>query len=147
MTITEHSSIHAVLDGVNEVDPSELEVYARNGIKAAIVLCHGAALRGGWWTNLDTNEPLERNVAEMLCLVHSEVSEALEGYRKNLMDDKLPKRTMLEVELADTIIRIFDVAGGLKLDLSGALIEKLKYNAKRADHKPENRRLDNGKKI
>ena len=109
----------------------------------------------GWWTNLETGEDLtsklgekpKRNVPEMLCLVHSEVSEAMEGYRKNLMDDKLPHRSMLEVELADAVIRILDMCGGLGLDLQGAIYEKLAYNAQRADHKVENRLKENGKKF
>lgn len=128
-------------------DDKQDQKDALYGIECAISLCHGASLRGGWWTDLKTNEPLERNVAEMLCLIHSEISEALEGHRKNLMDDKLPNRTMLEVELADTVIRIFDMAGGLNLDVGGALIEKLKYNATREDHKIEARKLAGGKKI
>lgn len=86
-----------------------------------------------------------RNKAELLCLVHSEISEAMEGARKNLPDDKLPHRAMFEVELADTMIRIFDIAGAYGLDLDGAISEKLAYNAKRADHKPENRVQANGK--
>jgi NTP pyrophosphatase (non-canonical NTP hydrolase) len=117
------------------------------GVESLVSLCHGAAVRGGWWHDLHTNEPLQRNVAEMLCLIHSEVSEALEGHRKNLMDDKLPHRSMLEVELADTVIRIADLCGGLKLDLAGAILEKLEYNAKREDHKIENRKKEGGKKI
>lgn len=88
----------------------------------------------------------DRNVGEMLALVHSEISEALEGHRKNLMDDKLPHRKMFEVELADAIIRIFDIAGGLGLDLGGAYVEKMKYNAIRKDHKIEDRMGENGKK-
>jgi len=83
--------------------------------------------------------------AELLCLVHSEISEAMEGARKRLQDDHLPGRCMLEVELADAVIRIFDMAGGLGLDLPGAIAEKLAYNAKRADHKPDSRRADGGK--
>jgi NTP pyrophosphatase (non-canonical NTP hydrolase) len=88
-----------------------------------------------------------RNIGELLCLVHSEVSEAMEGARKNLMDDKLPHRKMLEVELADTLIRIFDIAGSQGLDLGGAIAEKRNYNATRKDHKIENRLQDKGKKF
>ena len=132
---------------MDEKNPSEMEAYARNGVKALVVLCHGASVRGGWWHDLHTGEPLQRNVPEMLALIHSEVSEGLEGYRKNLMDDKLPNRSMLEVEMADTVIRIADLCGGLGLDLAGAIIEKLAYNAKREDHKPENRLKEGGKRI
>lgn len=61
--------------------------------------------------------------------MHSELSEAMEGERKGLMDDKLPHRRMAEVELADTLIRIFDYAGGFGYDLQGAYEEKMAYNA------------------
>ena len=84
-------------------------------------------------------------VVQKLCLTHSEVSEAMEGHRKGLMDDKLPHRSMLEVELADAVIRISDLAGALNLDLGGAITEKLEYNRNRADHKIENRLKDGGK--
>jgi len=99
-----------------------------------------------WWVNIDTGELIERNIGEMLCLVHSEISEALEGHRKDLMDDKLPHRKMLEVELADAVIRIFDIAAGLNLDLGGAFDEKMEYNAKREDHRLEHRKSEHGKK-
>lgn len=110
---------------------------------------HGRNVAAGWWNDLKTGEDLHnsRNVGELLALVHSEVSEALEGYRKNLMDDHLPHRKMFEVELADVFIRIFDIAGAFNLDLGGALKEKLEYNQHRADHKPENRAKDIGKKF
>ncbi|WP_218929767.1 hypothetical protein [Aquabacterium olei] len=117
--------------------------------------CHGLAYACGWWHDLGSGadltstpgEPAKRNVAELLCLVHSEVSEAMEGHRKGLADDKLPHRSMLEVELADAVIRIFDMAGGLGLDVAGAIAEKLEFNATRADHQPDNRRADGGKKF
>jgi NTP pyrophosphatase (non-canonical NTP hydrolase) len=110
-------------------------------------VCHGVASECGWWTDPKTGESLKgkRNVGEMLCLVHSEISEAMEGHRKNLMDDKLPHRPMIEVELADAMIRILDLAGGLDLDLAGALTEKLAFNTQRPDHKPENRLKEGGK--
>jgi hypothetical protein len=108
-------------------------------------LCHAAA--ANWWIDLKTGEDqrMANNVPEKLMLIVSEVSEAMEGHRKNLMDDKLPHRPMVEVELADAVIRIFDLAGAKGYDVAGAIVEKLAYNAQRADHKPENRLAEGGK--
>lgn len=106
---------------------------------------HAANLK--WWYDIRTGERIERNKGELLALIHSEVSECLEGVRKNLMDDKLPHRTMEEVELADTLIRIFDYAGGFGLDLEGAYLEKMAFNAQRTDHTHEHRLSGNGKKF
>jgi hypothetical protein len=118
---------------------------------AAIIntLCTGVhEANRKWWTNLETGEyPIERNIGELLCLVHSEISEAMEGARKNLMDDKIPTRPMLEVELADAVIRIFDIAAGFGLDLGGAYVEKNAFNAVRADHTLEARKAEGGKKF
>lgn len=80
-------------------------------------------------------------------LTVSELSEAMEGLRKSLMDDKLPHRPMMEVELADAVIRIGDLAGAMGFDLVGAILEKLEYNRTRADHKLENRAAEGGKKF
>lgn len=111
-----------------------------NGLAAEV---HAANTK--WWVDLKTGAPLDRNVGEMLCLVHSEISEAMEGHRKNLKDDKLPHRPMIEVELADALIRILDIAAGLKLDLGGAYVEKMAFNAVRADHQREARLAPGGK--
>lgn len=63
------------------------------------------------------------------------------------MDDHLPDKKMIEVELADAIIRILDTAHAEGLDIGGAMQAKFAYNQHRADHKIENRRAANEKKI
>ncbi len=70
---------------------------------------HGDMVSVGWWDN--TNQCL----LEKLQMVSTEIAEATEGERKNLMDDKLPHRKMGEVELADTLIRVLDLGGKLGL--------------------------------
>lgn len=77
--------------------------------------CHTANAK--WWVNIDTGEPLNRNKKELLMLIISELAEAMEGERKNLMDDKLPHRKMAEVEMADAFIRICDFSAGFKVQL------------------------------
>jgi len=116
----------------------------RTAINMLAEQVHG--LNRQWWLDLDTGKPLDRNKGEMLMLIVSEIAEAMEADRKDLNDDKLPHRDGLTVELADAVIRILDMCGGFNLDLGGALVEKLEYNAKRADHKVENRRKSGGKK-
>ena len=98
-----------------------------------------------WWRDPATHEPIKRNVGELLMLTVSELAEAMEGHRKNLMDDKLPNRLMLEVELADAVIRIMDMADGLGLDLAGAWRDKLEFNMKREDHTDAARLAPGGK--
>ena len=100
-----------------------------------------------WWRDPQTGLPIQRNKGELLALIHSEISEALEGERKNLMDDKLPHRKMAEVELADALIRILDYCGGFGYDLQGAFEEKMKYNKTRSDHQHDVRKLQGGKKF
>jgi NTP pyrophosphatase (non-canonical NTP hydrolase) len=108
------------------------------------VECHGANER--WWRDLVTGERLQRNKGELMMLMVSELAEAMEGARKGLMDDNLPHRTMEEVELVDCLIRIFDYAGALGLDLEGAYREKMRYNSTRHDHSREGRLAEGGKK-
>lgn len=106
-----------------------------NGLAA---FCHASSVIPGWWDN-------PRNPGELIALMHSELSEALEGIRKDAQDDHLPEFKSVEVELADALIRIFDYAGAANLRLGEAFVAKLAYNAQRADHKRENRAKVGGK--
>ncbi len=125
-----------------------LETYDINiaeNINELSNLCYGLSRDSGWWDGLNRNDPYV--ISTKLNLIHSEVSEATEGFREGLKDEHLPERDMSEVELADTLIRVFDLAGAQGMDLGGALVEKLKYNQDRPDHKPENRAKEGGKVI
>lgn len=78
-------------------------------LNAAATRVHIANKR--WWQDLNTGAPIKRDFNELMMLVVSELAESMEGHRKNLMDDKLPHRAMAEVELADALIRLLDMAG------------------------------------
>lgn len=65
----------------------------------------------GWWD--DPN----RCIYQTLQLISTEIAEATEGARKDLMDDHLPHRKMEEVELADVNIRLLDFAGRMNLSV------------------------------
>lgn len=137
---------------------ADLDAVAMAG-SVLVTQCHGAAAAAGWWGDFIESFAIHVDVAEVrhgtrmgkamvaqkLMLIVSEVAEAMEGHRKGLKDDKLPHRDMLEVELADAVIRIADLAGAMGLDLGGAIAEKMAFNAVRPDHKPEARAAAGGK--
>lgn len=133
---------------VTEV-PRDVRDLIRDGVSALVHHSHSQSFNAGWWHDQDKNSLIGDRfvIGTKLMLTVSELSEAMEGFRKNLMDDKLPSRSMVEVELADAMIRIADLAGSLKLDLAGAILEKMAFNAIRPDHKVENRAKADGKKF
>lgn len=130
------------------IPQEDAEAIAR-GINLLTQYAHDASAAAGWWRDPHTGEPLDprEQFGTKVALIHSEVSEALEGERKGLADDKLPHRPMAEVEFGDTFIRIGDLAGAMGYDIGWAVVEKMDFNAVRADHKLENRAAAGGKRF
>jgi len=108
---------------------------------------HAANIK--WWQDVDTGLPIKRNKGELIALQHSELSESLEGERKNLMDDKLPQYPMAVVEQVDAMIRILDYLAGFhpEWNVQEVFDAKMAYNAQREDHKHEARRIAGGKQF
>lgn len=83
---------------------------------------HQLVVEKGWWKE-------ERNNGEMIALIHADLAEALEAMRKeNPPDSKVPEFSSVEVELADMIIRILDMAANRKWRVAEALVEKHRFN-------------------
>lgn len=110
-----------------DTDPTDAELMLANSVNERAQAAYLNSAAHGFWDEGAAN----RNKGEMLALIHSEVSEALEGLRKGLMDDHLPDRPMVECELADVVIRCLDMAGGFGWDLGGAIVAKMRFNAGR----------------
>jgi NTP pyrophosphatase (non-canonical NTP hydrolase) len=116
--------------------------------------CHRRAKSKGWWSD----DLAQRNFGEMVALMHSELSEALEAYRENdncqeiryeyktsnagtqvlyvsefVYDDhvELGKPVGIASEFADVLIRIFDTCAALSIPLPDALLQKHAYNGTR----------------
>lgn len=82
----------------------------------------------GWWDGA-------RSAPELLCLVHSEVSEALEDYRNNKIEtyeDDNGKPCGFNSELADIIIRVLDMSAHYGIDIQGEVERKMKFNETRS---------------
>ena len=98
---------------------------------------HAWARRKGWWDD-EILSGQRRNDAELIALMHSELSEALEALRAKdgfpnrehlgAASDKIPEFLGIEEEYADAIIRIMDHAHARGLDIAEALVAKMFYN-------------------
>ena len=86
---------------------------------------HRTAVEHGWWDQ-------ERSIGEVLMLAVTELAEAMEAHRDgNPASEKIDGFSRVEEELADTIIRVLDFAGGMGYDIGGALRAKMAYNETR----------------
>ena len=79
---------------------------------------HQTAVEHGWWET-------DRNFLELVALMHCELSEAAEAYRKQEGEDHIVE------EFSDVLIRIFDLCGRRGWDLEGAVLKKMAFNKTR----------------
>lgn len=99
------------------------EEFKKSWLKMTDV-AHGIAIANGFWED-------NPNKGEKICLMHAELSEALEAIRENAHDDKIPQFLGEEAELADAIIRIMDYDRHFSLRIADAIVEKMIFNASR----------------
>lgn len=112
----------------------ELLLDEENGrLDALAAEIRAVNIANGWNVVVSTDFSDTYKIPAVLALIHSEVSEALEAFRKG------DEENFVE-EIADVLIRTLDLAGGIEPDFEAAVLEKIERNRKRA-HRHGGKRL------
>ena len=117
-------------DAANEFNKKTPEEYYNELFIEALDIigrrAHSNAVEKGFWE-------VDQNIGNKVALIHSELSEFFEGFRKGdeVNDEHCPGFSNQAIELADIVIRIMDLAGHLEINLGAAIIAKMSYNKTR----------------
>lgn len=122
----------------------------RDAVNTIVHLTHKAAIAGGWWDGYDWSCPHKQGTK--VALIADEAFEAFGAIRTDSYDDHLPQYKGVLAELIDVIVRSGDTLGRYvdddqSINPGQILVDKMKYNAQRQDHKPENRKKVGGKRF
>lgn len=147
--------LKAMMQWPNPLFVPDLDAAIRLGIHTLADRVSQTAHEHGWW---DINDDGSRNMGEMIALMHSELSEALECWRNDedelwysygagikhenhelpaervTIGDSEPGEMILgkpegiASEFADVIIRILDTCHTLEIPIVEALLRKAAYN-------------------
>ncbi len=102
-------------DGSSHYEGRKRDMTGFNEVAKEI---HKNAVAHGWWDET-------RTFPEIVALIHSELSEALEEYRSNHgvteVYQEAGKPEGVPIELADAIIRILDYCGYARIDIDAAV--------------------------
>ncbi len=90
---------------IDDPRPTESPIPERNTYLTVFAnTIHANNVAKGFWPEIEGN----RNFGELIALIHAEITEAIDGAIENVPDDKLPRYTSFQVELADVLIRLLD---------------------------------------
>ena len=143
--ISARYTVQEAKERLKHIMPQGNFIHHHHDLDSAAMICHLVAVSRNWWHEAD-GTPKKRNIGEMIALIHSEVSEALEGARRDLPSDHIPGSLFGE-EMGDVFIRVGDLAYATGVDMAWTTFTKLSFNFVREDHSLESRNSPGGKQI
>lgn len=117
-------TVKEIAEDINDESHDRYKNFARFFNETADT-AHANSVDKGFWDATSDD-------GTKIALMHSELSEALEAVRKPELEGHINEsHTLLEEELADTVIRIMDFASSKGMDVGGAIIAKMQFNRSR----------------